>query len=148
MQEHDRELGPIDIAVIAYPVGSPMTGDAVPLLLDLVDRGIIRVLDVMFVAKEEDGQFVGFEAQDLDDKGVGDFTVFEGATSGLLDQSDIAEAAQALEAGEAAAVIVYENRWAAPFAAAVRRNGGVFVANERVPLAAILDALDATQATA
>jgi hypothetical protein len=102
----------------------------------------------MFVAKEEDGQFVGFEAQDLDDKGVGDFTVFEGATSGLLDQSDIAEAAQALEAGEGAAVIVYENRWAAPFAAAVRRNGGVFVANERVPLAAILDALDATQATA
>ena len=72
MEAHDLELGPIDILVIAYPAGAPMTGEAVPLMMDLVDRGIIRVLDAMFVIKNEDGTVSGFEATDLDDKGVGD----------------------------------------------------------------------------
>ena len=79
MEAHDEELGPIDIVVIGYPADAPMTGEAIPLLLDLVDRGIIRVLDVLFVMKNEDGTFSGFEAKDLDSKSVGDFTVFEGA---------------------------------------------------------------------
>ena len=78
MEAHE-ELGPIDIVVIGYPADAPMTGEAIPLLVDLVERGIIRVLDVMFVMKNEDGTFSGFEAKDLDDKSVGDFTVFEGA---------------------------------------------------------------------
>jgi Family of unknown function (DUF6325) len=147
MEAHDRELGPIDITVIGYPAGAPMTGEAAPLLMDLVDRGIIRVLDVMFVAKGEDGTFTGFEATGLDDKGVGDFRVFEGASSGLLSNSDLEAAADALGPGEAGAVIVYENRWAAAFAAAVRRNGGVLIANQRVPLEAVVEALDAAEAT-
>ena len=144
----DLELGPIDIAVIAYPAGAPMTGEAVPLLIDLVERGIIRVLDVMFVIKEQDGTFSGFDATDLDDKGVGDFVVFEGASSGLLGDEDAAMAADAIEPGNAAVMIVYENRWAGPFVAAVRRNGGVPVAFERIPAQDLIDALDAAETAA
>ena len=147
MEAHDEDLGPIDIAVIGYPAGSPMTGEAVPLLMDLVDRGIIRVLDAMFVTKNEDGTFSGFDATDLDDKGVGDFVVFEGASSGLLGEDDVASAADAIEPGSAAVMIVYENRWAAPFIAAVRRNGGVPVAFERIPAQDLIDALDAAEAS-
>ena len=148
MEAHEEEPGPIDMVLIAYPAGAPMTGDAVPLLMDLVERGIIRVLDARFVIKTEDGTFSGFEARDLDDKNVGDFAVFEGASSGLLGEEDVETAAEAIEPGTAAVMIVYENRWAAPFAAAVRRNGGVLVANERIPVQDIVDALDAAEAAA
>ena len=146
MEAHNGELGPIDVVVIAYPADAPMTGEAVPLLLDLVERGIVRVLDAMFVMKNEDGTFSGFEARDLDGKNVGDFAVFEGASSGLLGEEDAAKAAEAIEPGSAAVMIVYENRWAAPFVAAVRRNGGVAVAFERIPAQDLLDALDAAEA--
>jgi Family of unknown function (DUF6325) len=148
MNAQNGELGPIDIAVIAYPAGSPMTGEAVPLLIDLVDRGIIRVLDAMFVTKAEDGTFAGFDARDLDDKGVGDFTIFEGASTGLLGDEDAAKAAATIEPGSAAVMLVYENRWAAPFIAAVRRNGGEAIAFERIPTQDLIDALDAAEATA
>jgi Family of unknown function (DUF6325) len=142
MEAHSDELGPIDIAVIAYPPDAPMTGEAAPLLVDLVERGIIRVLDVLFVTKNEDGTFSGFDARDLTDKGVGDFAVFEGASSGLLGDDDASRVADEIEPGSAAVMIVYENRWAAPFIAAVRRNGGEAVAFERIPVQALLDALD------
>jgi hypothetical protein len=145
MEGHE-ELGPVDIVVIAYPAGAPMTGEAVPILLDLVDRGIIRVLDVMFVLKGQDGMFSGFEATGLDDKGVGDFKAFEGASSGLLGDDDVATAAGGMEAGSAAAIIVYENRWAAPFAAAVRRNGGTLVDFQRVPVEDLIASLEAAEA--
>jgi Family of unknown function (DUF6325) len=143
--DHD-EVGPIDVVVIGYPPDAPMTGEAVPLLVDLVEKGIIRVLDAMFVIKNEDGTFSGFEAQGLDDKSVGSFTVLDGASSGLLGDDDIATAAEAIEPGTAAVMIMYENRWAAPFAAAVRRNGGILIDNQRIPhedVVAALDALDA-----
>jgi hypothetical protein len=149
MEAHDdAELGPIDIVVIAYPAGSPMTGEAVPLFMDLVERGIIRVLDALFVAKDEDGKIEGFQASDLDDKGVGDYRIFEGASSGLIGNEDAATAAEGMEPGSAGVIIVYENRWAGPFAAAVRRNGGVLVANERIPAQDVMDALDAAEAAA
>ena len=144
----NEELGPIDLVVIAYPPGSPMTGDAVPLLMELVDNGIIRVLDAMFVAKDEDGTISGFEAKDLDDKGVGDYRIFEGASSGLLGDEDAAAAAEAMEPGAAGVMIIYENRWAAPFAAAVRRNGGVLVDNQRIPVQQLIATLDAVEAAA
>ena len=147
MEEH-AEMGPIDVVVISFPAGAPMTGEAVPLLMDLVENGTIRVLDVMFVAKDEDGRFSGFEAKDLDDKGVGDYRIFEGASSGLLGDEDAATAAEALEPGSAGVMIVYENRWAAPFAAAVRRNGGVLVDNQRIPVQSVIESLDAVEATA
>jgi Family of unknown function (DUF6325) len=148
MEAHDAELGPIDIVVIAYPADAPMTGEAAPLLVDLVERGIIRVLDAMFVMKNEDGTYSGFEARDLNDKGVGDFAVFEGASSGLLGDEDVTKVAEEIEPGSAAVMIVYENRWAGPFIAAVRRNGGVPVAFERIPAQDVIDALDAAEAAA
>jgi hypothetical protein len=145
-QNGQVELGPIDIVVIAYPPGAPMTGEAAGMLVDLVDREIIRVLDAMFVMKNEDGTFSGFDASDLSGKDVGDFAVFEGASSGLLGDDDAEKAADAIEPGSAAVVLVYENRWAAPFVAAVRRNGGVPVAFQRVPVQDVIDALDAVEA--
>jgi hypothetical protein len=148
MEAHDEELGPIDIVVIGYPADAPMTGDAIPLLVDLVERGIVRVLDVMFVMQNEDGTFSGFEASDLDDKSAGDFKVFEGASTGLLGEDDVATAAEAIEPGTAAVLIVYENRWAGPFAAAVRRNGGVLIDFQRIPVDEVIAALDAADAAA
>jgi hypothetical protein len=148
MEAHTDELGPIDIVVIAYPADAPMTGEAVPIVMDLIERGIIRVLDVLFVMQNADGTFSGFEAKDLEADRVGDLNVFEGASSGLLGEEDVATASEALEPGSAAVMIVYENRWAAPFAAAVRRNGGVVIDNQRIPVQDVIDALDAVEATA
>jgi Family of unknown function (DUF6325) len=145
MEAHE-ELGPVDIVVIGYPAGAPMTGEAVPMLLDLVDSGIIRVLDVLFVIKNEDGSYSGFAAKDLDSESVGDFAAFEGASSGLLSDEDAATTAEAIEPGTAAVMIVYENRWAAPFVAAVRRNGGVPIAFHRIPVQDLIDSLDAVEA--
>jgi Family of unknown function (DUF6325) len=148
MEAHNEELGPIDIVVIAFPADAPMTGEAVPLVVDLVERGIIRVLDVLFVMENDDGTFSGFEAKDLEAGRIGDFKTFEGASSGLLGEDEVTTAAEALEPGSAAVLIVYENRWAAPFAAAVRRNGGVLVDNQRIPVQDLIRALDAVEATA
>jgi Family of unknown function (DUF6325) len=141
---HD-EIGPIDIVVLSYPPGAPATGEAAPLLLDLVERGVIRVLDVLFVTKDEDGSVAGFQARDLQSQGVGDFHVFEGASSGMLGDDDARTAAEALEPGSGAVLIVYENRWAAPFAAAVRRNGGEVVGFQRIPVDDVLEALAAAE---
>jgi hypothetical protein len=148
MESDNEEFGPIDVVVIGYPAGVPMTGEAIPLLLDLVDRGIIRVLDARFVRKDADGTFSGFDFADLDKDAIGDLSVFAGATTGLLGDEDIALTAAEIEPGSAAAMIVYENRWAAPFIGAVRRNGGVLIANERIGVQDLIDALDAAEAAA
>jgi Family of unknown function (DUF6325) len=145
--QHDSDdLGPIDVAVIAFPPGAAMTGEAVPILWDLVERGIVRVLDVMFVTKDGDGRISGFEARDLEGKGLEELTEFEGASSGLLGEDDVAVAGEALDPGASAVLIMYENRWAAPFVAAVRRNGGVPVAFERIRPDDFLAALEAAEA--
>jgi hypothetical protein len=144
--EQNEELGPVDVVVIGYPSGAPMTGEAVPILLDLVDRGIVRVLDAMAVIKDQDGTFSGFDLADLDEESVGSFSIFAGATSGMLGDDDIALVAEEIEPGTAAVMIVYENRWAAPFVSAVRRNGGVLVASERIRAQDLVDALDAVEA--
>ncbi len=124
-----------------------MTGDAVPMFLDLVDRGIIRVLDALFVRKDIDATFSRHDFADLDQAAVGDLTAFAGASTGLLDDDDVALVAAEIEPGDAAVMIVYENRWAAPFVAAVRRNGGVLIANQRVGVQALTDALNAGEAS-
>jgi hypothetical protein len=147
MSEDRTELGPIDYLVVEFP-GSHMTGEGLPLLADLVDRGIIRILDLVFVKKELDGSVVGLAIADFDADGTLDLAVFEGASSGILGQDDIDEAGGVLEPGNAAAVIVYENTWAGPLAAAIRRGGGQFVAGGRIPADAVLAALDATEAGA
>jgi hypothetical protein len=148
MAANEEELGPIDVVVIGYPAGAPMTGEAVPIMLDLVERGIIRVLDARVVVKEADGTYSGFDVSDLDEDRVGSFTVFAGATSGLLSDDDVAMAADKIEPGSAAVMIVYENRWAAPFQSAVRRNGGVLIASERIRVDDLIEALDAAEAAA
>lgn len=148
MEGTEVELGPIDVVVIGYPAGVPMTGEAVPILLDLVDRGIVRVLDALIVRREADGTFSGFDIADLEEDTAGDLTVFAGASTGLLDDEDVALAAAEIEPGTAAVMIVYENRWAAPFAAAIRRNGGVLIANHRIGVQELMDALDAAEPAA
>jgi hypothetical protein len=148
MQDDEVAFGPIDVVVIGYPPGAPMTGDAVPLLLDLVDRGIIRVLDALFVQKDADGTFSGFDLADVDEDTAGDLAVFAGASTGMLNDDDAALAAAEIEPGSAAVMIAYENRWAAPFIAAVHRNGGVLIANERIGVQTVIDALDAAEASA
>jgi hypothetical protein len=147
MEGSEEQLGPIDVVVIGYPPEAPKTGDAVPIFLDLVDRGIIRVLDALFVRKDEDGTFSGFDLTDLDEDTAGDLTAFAGATTGLLDDDDVALVAAEIEPGSAAIMIVYENRWAAPFIAAVRRNGGVLIASQRIGVQALMDALETAEAT-
>ena len=139
-------IGPVDAVVIGFPAGVPMTGDAVPLLMDLIDKGIIRVLDVMFVTKEADGTFAGFNATDLTSDSVGDLTVFEGASSGLIADEDVSKAADVIEPGTSAVLIIYENRWSVPFATAVRRNGGELIAHTRIPHEDLVAALDAAEA--
>jgi hypothetical protein len=138
-----EEMGPVDYLVVEFP-GNKMTGEGFPLLLDLVDRGIIRILDLVFVRKDSDGSVAAAELRDLGD-GT-DLSVFEGASSGLLDEEDINEAGTALEPGNAAGIIVYENVWAAPFAQAMRRSGARLVANGRIPVQALLASLEAAEA--
>ncbi|MFE8945868.1 DUF6325 family protein [Streptomyces sp. NPDC007856] len=139
-----EEMGPVDYLVIEFP-GNRMTGEAFPLLVDLVDRRIIRIIDLAFVRKETDSSVVALELQDLGDET--DLTVFEGASARVLDQSDLDEAANALEPGNSAAVLIYENLWAAPLAGALRRSGAQLVASGRIPVQALLAALDATEET-
>ncbi len=146
MSEDDIvEMGPIDYIVVEFP-GNRMTGEGLPILVDLVDRGLIRILDLLFVRKDEDGSVAGMEIADFDGDGALDLAVFEGASSGLLGEDDIAEAGKALEPGNSAGILVYENVWAAPFAAALRRGGAQMVASGRIPVPAVLAALEDTDA--
>jgi Family of unknown function (DUF6325) len=141
MADELEEMGPIDYVVIEWPGRQP-DGEAAPLLVDLVDRGIIRVLDIAFIAKEEDGSVRAAEMSDFGNA----FGEFDGASSGLLGEDDLQEAGAALEPGTCAAVLLWENRWAAPIAVALRRSGGQLVASGRIPVQAIIASLDAAEA--
>ena len=140
------EMGPIDYVVLEWPGRQPQ-GEVAPLIIDLVDRGIIRILDVALMAKDADGTVgaMDFGAFDGDSGG---FEAFEGAATGILGQDDLEEAAAALEPNSAAAILVWENRWAAPVAVAVRKSGGQLIASGRIPVQAILASLDALEAEA
>lgn len=143
----DVEIGPVDFLIVEFP-GSRMTGEGLPMLVDLVDRGIIRILDLVFIKKELDGSFAALTVSDLDQDGQLDIAVFNGASSGILGRDDIAEAARAIEPGNSAGLLVYENRWAAPFVGALRRGGAQVVATGRIPVEDLLDALDIAESGA
>jgi Family of unknown function (DUF6325) len=144
-QEDQRDqldqLGPIDYLVIEFP-GGRLTGEGLPMLVDLVDRRIIRVFDLLFVKKSADGTIRSVDIGELDADGSRGLVVFNGASSGLLGRDDVEEAAAALEPGSAAAIIVYENLWAAPLAVALRKGGAQLVAAGRIPVQALLAALE------
>jgi hypothetical protein len=139
-----QEMGPVDYMVVEFP-GGRMTGEGLPLLVDLSDRGIIRILDLVFIRKLQDGSFVRIDLSDRVD-GKDALRVFEGAASGLLDDDDIAAAADVVQPGSMAGMIVYENRWAAPLATTLRRGGAMLVASGRIPIQALLAAIDAAEA--
>jgi hypothetical protein len=145
MDTDDIEMGPIDYVLVEWP-GKQPEGEIAPHLVDLVDRGLIRILDLAFLAKGDDGSIMALELADIGGE-VTELAVFEGASSGLLDSEDLDLAGEALEPGTSAALLVYENTWAGPFAAAVRRSGGQLVASGRIPVTDVLAALDAVEAT-
>lgn len=134
-----REMGPIDWVLIEF--SEPLTGAAAPPLLDLVDRGLIRILDIMFIRKLSDGTVQALEIGELGDEGAF-VSVFEGASTGILGEEDVAAAGEALEVDTRAVMLVYENTWAAPFAVAVREAGGLLVDSGRIPVQSIVAALD------
>ena len=144
-QESIEEMGPVDYVVLEWPGRQPK-GDVAPMILELVDRGIIRVLDVALMVKAEDGSVAAIDLGELDPESG--FSEFEGASTGLLTQDDLEEAATALAPGTSAAVLVWENRWAAPVAVAVRRSGGQLVASGRIEIQAMLAALELLESSA
>ena len=138
-REQFEDMGPIDYVVLEWPGRQP-EGEAAPLLLDLADRGVIRILDIAILLKEEDGTIATLEVGDLGPDNA--FTAFDGAASGLLGADELSDAAGTLAPGTSAAVLIWENRWAAPVAKALRRSGGQLVASGRIPVQAIAAALD------
>jgi hypothetical protein len=140
-----EETGPIDYLIVEFP-GNRMTGEGFPMLVDLVDSGIIRILDLVFVRRDLDGSVAALEIADFDNDGELDLAVFEGTSSGLVGPDDIDEMGSVIEPGSSAGLLVYENVWAAPFAAALRRGGAQLVASGRIPTQAILASLDAMEA--
>ena len=138
-----EEMGPIDYVVLEWPGRQP-NGEVAPLLIDLVDRGIIRILDIALMVKGEDGSVAAIDLAEVNGGGGG-FEEFDGASSGLITQEDLEEAAGVLAPGTSAAVLVWENRWAAPVAIALRRSGGQLVASGRIHLQALLAALEETE---
>jgi hypothetical protein len=135
-------LGPIDYLIVEFPTDREPDGTALPILRDLAERGIIRVLDLAFIRVDADGSVVAIDIAETGIKGEFDVTLFAEASSGLLGHDDLTEAASALEGGALGAVLVYENTWAAPFARALRRNGAELVASGRIPVQALLATLD------
>jgi hypothetical protein len=137
-------MGPISYLIVEFP-GNKMTGEAFPELISLVDRGLIRILDLRFVTCGDDGSVAGVALSQIDTDGQFDLTIFEGVSSGLLDQSDFNDAAAALDPGSSAGILIFENRWATTFVEALRRSEGQLVAAGYIPLADIAASLDATE---
>ena len=142
--EAEPELAPIDYVVIEFEELQP-DGEALQIVLDLVDRGIIRVLDVEIIKRNEDGSVVGMRAEDVDQQGVGSFELFAGASTGLFSQDDFDAVGAILLPGATAVALLYENTWAIPFVRSVRSKGGQVIANGRVTVNDLLAALESKE---
>ena len=138
------ELGPVDWIVVEFP-GSRFNGQIAPALLDLVERDLIRVLDLLVLKKDDDGTLEAFELSDLDEGEIGGLRTYESELAMLLSEEDVNSLAAAIEPGSSAGVLIWENIWAAPFASAVRRSGGQLVASGRIPIQALLAAVEADE---
>jgi hypothetical protein len=143
MAASDAPLGPVSFVIVEFP-GNKMTGEGLPILVDLVDQGIIRILDLLFVTAGDDGTLTAIDLSDVDGDGQLDLSIFEGASSGLLDDSDLADAAPVIQPGSSAAILLFENTWAAGFAQALRNGGAELVAAGYVSHDDLVAALDAT----
>ena len=150
MADQDVALGPIDYLALEFPEAR-MNGEGLAAIIDLVDRGLIRILDLRAVKREVDGTFTEIEIADFDSDATLDLAIFQGVSSGLLDEDDLSQAASLIEPGKVVALLVWENSWAAPFVAAMRRVGADVIASGRIPaddVIAMLDALEAEEAEA
>ena len=134
-------LGPVDYLVVEFP-GSNFNGEIMPKLVDLVERGVVRVLDLVVIKKDEDSSFEAFEFADIEDGVLGELRELEREFADLLSEDDIAAVVDAMEPGSTAGLLIYENLWAAPLASAVRRSGGQLVASGRIPVQALLAVLE------
>jgi Family of unknown function (DUF6325) len=146
MNANTEVPGPVDYLLVEWTDLQP-NGEVAPYLIDLVDRGLIRILDLRFLTKAEDGSVAAVEIADVGGQ-IAEYAVFEGASSGLVDDDDLEAAAAVLQPGTSAALLVYENAWAAPLANAILRSGGDLVASGRIPVPDLLAALDAAEANA
>jgi hypothetical protein len=145
MAEAETEThGPIDFVLLEFP-SDQLTGRAGEALFDLVERGIVRIYDLLVVQKGEDGTVAGLNITDLSADQLGSFSVFVGAQSGLIGDDDVAEAGNALKPGTTAVMIVYENVWAIPFVSAALDSGAQLVASQRIPAPVVMEALDALE---
>lgn len=148
-ERDDDELGPIDYVVVEFPASKAnFSGEMASELRSLVERRLVRVLDLIIVKKELDGSVEGFEMHDFDDGGAGELRELEPDMATLLAEEDVENVANALEPGSVGAVLVWENAWAGPFASAIRRSGGQLVATGRIPVQAILAAVEADEEAA
>jgi hypothetical protein len=138
------ELGPVDYLVVEFPAGAAhFTGAMATELRKLVDGGIVRILDILILHKDEDGAVEAFELDDLD--AVDELVALEGQIAEILAADDVANLAESMENGSTAGVLVWENKWAAPFAAAARHSGGQLIATGRIPIQAIIASLEADE---
>jgi hypothetical protein len=136
------ELGPVDYVIVEFPAGAAnFTGEMADELIRLVDAGTIRIIDILVLVKDEDGGVEAMELADLDD--LGPLQALEAELAELLAEEDVEHLAAAMDPGSVAGVLIYENIWAAPFASAARRSGGQLIANGRIPIQAIVAAVEA-----
>ena len=144
MSETSPDVGPIDYIVVEFP-GAKFTGEALSELVDLVDRGIVRILDLRVAIVDENGDFTAIALTDIDGDGELDLAVFSGVESGMLDDDDLAEGAALVGPGDAVAVLLYENTWAGPFVSALRRQGADVIASGRIPADEVIAALESME---
>jgi Family of unknown function (DUF6325) len=140
----EQAMGPISYLIAEFP-GNKMTGEGFAILVDLVNRGVVRVLDLRFIAKDLDGSVGVVELSDIDRDGQFDMTVFEGASACLMDDTDFADAASVIGPGSSAGILIFENRWATPFVNALRRGQAQLVAAGYIPIDSVIASLDATE---
>lgn len=123
-------MGPVEYIIISFP-GSQFTGEIVPELANLVEGGVIRIIDLVFIAKDDEGEILVLEVDE--DAGLTAFTTLEGEVGGFIGDEDIGYAAEAIEPGSSAALLVWEDTWATPLVGAIRNAGGVLVEGSRIP---------------